>query len=774
MTQVVIEGTVHVDPADIAKTIQTRAGEDYLAGLQALLQEDVRRIMAMGRFEDVSVEEETAPDGIRLIYHVFEKPLLVGMRFEGNHALKDKKLRQHLKWEKESRVFMDGDRLETYRKSLLAHYEDKAYPRTTIVAELEEQGTPFETVAVFTITEGEKLPLKRLTFEGNSEYSDRNIKKRIKTKASWFLFKRDYTEATMKQDLEIIRNMYLDRGYLDAMVTVEGPLEEEKGLGVTVKIEEGPRYCFGHAGVDGNEIFSNGEILDQISLNEGDFYSEGTFRKDLLNIQNLYRNQGYYFTRIQKDLGKQSEGTIVDATITVREADRLYLGKIEIQGVTKMEDTGEVIHLEKDEFSTKDYVITREIKLKSGEVLDWSKILDADRRLVNLRYFKGRTYPIPDQMNLDPGFSEPLAQPDDPTKADLVLQLEEVRTGQIMFGGSYNTTFGPGAFVEYRKANLFGRGQEIHATVEFGGLRERISLGFKEPYLWGSEYSLDTELYYTNIDSYGGREFQEERIGSQTTFSHPFEEYSRYFFGFRAEQTDVTVFDDRRTEIVSAPDLYDTGEDITTSLILGVARDTRDFYANPTRGTYNRATLEMAGLTDNEFIKLIGESNYYHSLTDKLILALSGEMRLAEPFGGTDYLPLYERFWIGGANTVRGFEDGTLTERDTVVRRRFYAPTGIYEYSREVWLGSEAALIGKAELRYPFFDMLQGVLFLDSGAGYTEIGDIDLGELRFSTGAGVRVNLPFGALVRLDYAIPIKDEPGDQEENFHFSFGQSF
>ncbi len=773
ITEIVIEGTVHVDPAEIAGVIQTRAGQDYKAGLQALLREDVRKIMELGKFADVNVEAESVEGGIRLIYNVWEKPILVGVRFEGNKEISSKKLQTELGWKEDVSVFMDKDRLESYRTKLLSFYEQKAFPRTTIQAELEEQETPFETVAVFRIQEGRKLPLIRLSIEGNQEYSDRQIRRRMETKPSWFFLRRDYTESIMKRDLEVIQYLYLDRGYLDVQVTQEGPVEEKDGLAVTVRINEGPRYRFGKAGVEGNEIFTSEEILGQITLKNGDFYSEGTIRQDLLKILNLYRNQGYYNTRIQKTLQKREGEPVADVAINIGEADRLHLGEIQIQGVTVMED-GSVVELKKDEFITKDYVIRREIDLKPGDVLDWSKVMEADRKLVNLRFFKAREFPVPNQMNLQPGFSEPLIRPDDPTVADLILQLEEIQTGSIMFGGSYNTTFGPGAFVEFRKRNLFGRGQEFYSTVEFGGIRDRFVVGFNEPYLLGSEYALNTEFYYYDIDSYGGREFEEERFGNQTTFSHPLFDYSRYYFGFQVEQSDMSVFDERLTEVVQAPDIYDSDENVTTSLLLGLSRDTRDFTANPTSGTFNQVSLELAGLADNEFAKLIGETNYYHTLTGKLVLMLSGEVRLAEPFGSTDYLPLQERFWIGGANTVRGFEEGTLTERDTVVRRRFYPPYGIYEYSKEVWLGSEAALIGRAELRYPFFDMLQGVFFLDSGAGYTEVGDIDLGELRFSTGVGIRVNLPIGAMVRLDYAIPISKEDDDEEENLHFSFGQSF
>jgi len=758
----------------IAQAIHAKAGEDYRAALRPLLREDIRRIMATGKIVDVNVVREPVPGGIRLIYHVWEKPILVGLQFEGNDEIDDKRLRRELGWDKSSRVFVDEDLMESYKQKLLSLYEDRSFPRTTISVEEEPQATPFESVLIFQIKEGKQLPLRRLDILGNNEYSDREIRKRMQTKKSWWFFKRDYVEATMKQDLETIRNMYLDRGYLDVEVTKEGPYEEGKGLGVSVKIAEGPRYRLGDVSVKGNEIFTDEEILDEFSLNKGDFYSEGTVQLDLLDVLNMHRSQGNYFTRIRKNLNKREDAYIVDVEVTIQESERLHLGEIEIQGVTRMEGTNELILLEEDEFVTKDFVILREIKLESGEVLDWSKVIEADRRLVNLNYFKSRPYPRPDVLNLDPGFSEPLPRTDDPTVADLLLQLEEVRTGLITFGGSYNTTFGPGAFVEYSKRNLFGRGQEVRTLVEFGGLRDRFSVEFLEPYLFGSEYAFRSTAYYYDIDSYGGREFTEERYGLETILSHPLWEHSRYSIGLKAEEADIEIFDERRTDVVSAPEIYDSGRNTTTSVTFGLSRDTRDFRANPTSGTFSRASLELAGLADNEFAKLIAETNWYHSLTEKLVLALSGETRLAEPFGGDDYLPLQERFWIGGANTVRGFESGTLSERDTVIRRYFYSELGLIERSREIWLGSEAALIGKAELRYPFFDILQGVAFVDSGAGYSEIGEIDPSELRFSTGVGVRVDLPIGAMIRLDYAVPIKLEDEDEEENFHFSFGQSF
>ena len=150
----------------IAQAIHAKAGEDYRAALRPLLREDIRRIMATGKIVDVNVVREPVPGGIRLIYHVWEKPILVGLQFEGNDEIDDKRLRRELGWDKSSRVFVDEDLMESYKQKLLSLYEDRSFPRTTISVEEEPQATPFESVLIFQIKEGKQLPLRRLDILG--------------------------------------------------------------------------------------------------------------------------------------------------------------------------------------------------------------------------------------------------------------------------------------------------------------------------------------------------------------------------------------------------------------------------------------------------------------------------------------------------------------------------------------------------------------------------------------------------------------------------------
>lgn len=668
-------------------------------------------------------------------------------------------------------LFYDSLVAQLYRERLTQFYIEKSFPYTTVTTRIEE-GAGNTVDLVFAITEGEKKPVEEIVFEGNTLLSDDQLKKVIQTRESWWiLVKHEYDPTIVDQDVMRLRFTYWNYGYLDVQVE-KGEVETiEDGLRINFIIDEGEPYTLGGITFQGNSIFTTEELLDQFETRPGDRFSFERLQNDMLNMINLYRGQGFLDIRIppiEEQWTRDEVNKTVSLTIPVTEAPRKYLGNVEIQGVVSLDD-GNVVPTQEGEFKTKDYVIRRELELEEGEPLDWTKVIESDRNLVNTGFFKRQEFPQRGGLNLKPGFER--VKTIDPEVENLLLQLEEDQTGSLSFGGGVSTTFGPSVFATLSENNMFGYGVRGQITGELGEFRNRVQLSLFEPYLFGSDISLDWDIYYIDRRAVGGRTFDEERIGTSFQFGRRLTDEFSLLSGFKIENTDLSPEDGSRFDLdpISVPEEFNLGNNVTTSVTLGFSYDTRDFRQDPTSGVYTRNTVEIAGLTDNEFIKFRTLGNYYREVFDRLVFAISSEFELGHAYGDPGFLPLQERYFVGGANTVRGFDEGSIGDFE-----RIYYKDPVLGNFRS-YIGGEVAQVNNFEFRYAISEVFQAVSFVDVGTVWREIDDIDPSEYRVSTGVGLRMRIPFlNAIFRFDIPFVLRDFAEDDTELFHFSFGQTF
>ncbi|MDX9754424.1 MAG: outer membrane protein assembly factor BamA [bacterium] len=774
INEIQIEGTTHVNPSEILKVIKTKVGDDLQKPSTVwTIRKDIQSIWELDYFSNIAVSDEKSETGWNLIFLVEEKPLLKDINFQGNRRHKKRKLNKEIGFEPtKKKVFYDEAVAEDFEKKLQSFYTDQSFPNTKVSWRVEESRQDNTVEMIFDVQEGARLPVRDIQFTGNQALEVKEFKRALQTKKTWWFIKRHYDEQTVQDDCDRIRMVYWDHGYIDAQVT-PGPVEEIDGKGLRVQFEivEGQPYTVGNVTLEGNSIFSTEELAQHITLQAGDTFSVSKLQNSEMTMRNLYRAQGYldtYFPPLDSQLMRDTKNLVVDIHIPITESPRKYLGDVEIQGVVVMED-GAIEPVEEGEFKTKEKVIQREIGLTTGEPIDWTKVIESDRDLVNLNFFKSRPYPAPGQLNLIPGFQRRAT--DDPQVDDLILQLEEIQTGAIQFGGGYSTSYGPTVFVSVSERNLFGLGLRGSTTAEVGTLRNRFAVELEDPYFMGYDLNADWKVYYIDQEGYGGRSFDEERIGSAVTFGYEINDDLDFLVGFKGEQTDLKPDSGHRYALdpSTIPEEYNLGENVTTSMTVGFVHDLRDFKMNPSSGTYLRSTVEVAGLTDNEFVKWSNLAHYYEPVMEKLILALSTEVDLAHAYGDPGFVPLQERFFIGGGRTVRGFDEGGIGQYASI----WYADHRLGGFRS--YLGGEAAWVNNAELRYGFNEMLQGVVFLDAGTSWPEIGDIDPSELRVSTGVGLRVYIPgFNATFRIDFPFVLRKFDEDDTQFFHFSFGQTF
>ena len=470
--------------------------------------------------------------------------------------------------------------------------------------------------------------------------------------------------------------------------------------------------------IKGNTVVSEEEIREVMVLQEGQIFCQKVLKNDLDRVSQLYKDRGYLLINI-KDINFDEEGKL---WINISEG---RLEKIVIEGNDK----------------TKEKVITREINIEPGDLFNFEKVKKSLQKIYNLGYFEDVS------MKLDPGTEE--------DSVVLVIKVIEKNTGKFGIGAGYNSEEGLMGFSSYEETNLFGGGQKLEAKVEIGG-RTTYKLSFLEPWLAGTPTSFGFEAYdtiYTKKDKEGEvilAEYDEERLGGKLIFGRKISDSVRLGLELRSER--VTY------ELISGILPEDTKQGLTNSLVPALSYDTRDNVFEPTSGWYHSFSLEKAGGFlggDYDFTKynlnlrvyistqfigdLVGISSV-KKITDNLSKGVLA-FRAMGGIANTD-LPSFAEYQVGGMNTVRGYDLG--------------------EFS------GDKTLVFNVEYRFSLTENFQAVLFADWGQAWDIGQSINLGDLKFGRGVGVRFDTPIGP-IRLDYGI---NEEGVGKT--YFSIGHMF
>jgi outer membrane protein insertion porin family len=551
-------------------------------------------------------------------------------------------------------------------------------------------------------------------------------------------------------------------------------VKENKRLEVNFQIDEGARYKLGDVVIEGASTFERSELLAPISVQKGEIFDRPALVQDLQEVRSLYWNQGFRTASVEPEVVPDRESGIADLHLRIREGSRFRFRKIRISGVGEAAD-GTTFNVP---LETKDYVIERELTLEPGEILDWSMVEETERRLVNLQFFESRPSSFP--PHLKHGFEfEPIPGTRD---ADLLLQLEETNTGFIQLGGGFSTDFGPSLNLEFKDRNALGRAWEYSFATEVGRLRKSADISFYNPRLNNSDFSTRYRLFANQRDPVGGRQFGETRYGGAIGVGKKLNSEFTSYLEYRLERVEISDVED--TYVLRDPEddnatlvdkLFSEEPNTTSSVQASLSRDTRDYVFFPMSGYHDVMAVELAGLGgDNKFAQVRGTFDRFMKVREKMVLALRGHFALANPYGSTDQMPLQERFFLGGSNTIRGFRNGGIAPY-RIVQRKVTDIDGneVFE-DDEILIGGESEWFSNLELRYRFNETVQSVAFFDAGDVYEEAGDFDLGTTRMSVGSGLRLNLFSNALVRLDLGFPLAEEEQDKKQSFQFNFGASF
>ena len=748
VTAIEITGNKSISSNVIVSKMKTRIGSAYQ---ENIVSDDLKRLYLLGFFSDIKIDTQDYKAGLKILITVVERPIIEKISFSGTNliTMKDEKLKQQLK--SRETQYLDYPSLAEDVRILKKMYEKMGYSQADISYKVDQNTQTNKANIVFTVVEGKKVRIKDILIEGNQNIPKGRILKLLKTKRAWFFNAGVLKDEVLKEDAERIKSFYQREGFTDVVVAYEVKPDVNKSylLFITIKITEGKKYLVGSVAVQGNKDVTEKEILKTLTdCIPGKVFSQESMKKDLTGIQGLYFDRGYISAQVQDSSLVNTESGRVDVTYQITENQVVYVDKIKIRGNIK----------------TKDVVVRREMRIHPGEKFDGEKLRRSKERLTNLGYFEEVSYD-----------TEETGQPN---KKNLVVDVKETKTGAFSFGGGYSTVDQFVGFVEVEQKNFdwknwpyfTGAGQSLKVRASIGNLSNGFELSFTEPWMFDYPVSFGFDFYRRTHtrDTESGYGYDEAVTGGDLRLGKELSEYLRGDLTYRLDQIKIS----NPTSDASADLLDEVGTNLISVISPSLTYDSRDNVFNTRKGNFFTGVFDFAGLGgDKSYLKFFGRASHYFPMPRGAVLEVRGRVGLAEPYGNTKKLPIYERFFAGGAYTIRGYEERKV---------------GPVDPQSNDPLGGASMVVGNIEYTYPLFSFLKIAAFYDVGNVWEKAGDIfsskdangvaNSGGFKSGLGIGLRINTPIGPIM-LDYGIPMDKTAGEDTKKsgrFHFSASHGF
>ena len=746
-----ITGNLRVEEDAIRVHLHSQVGQPFD---QESVDRDIRAIYAMGFFDQVDADvSKVAENRVEIVFRVKERPLVRSVKIEGNQKIKREELDGALKIR--AHTILDPEKARQGIEAGKKLYVEKGYLDAQLTFTTEPVGEN-EVDLLYKVEENKPVKVVDVGFEGNKAFSDRKLRGVMQTRENWlFGFITGagvLNKEVLRTDVERLTAWYYDHGYIT--VRVDEPRVERKddGLHITVKVDEGEQYKVGTVAIAGeNTPPETKPLLQGLSVTPGEVFKASGLREDTQKLTERLSEDGYAFATIEPETEMRPEDKQVDITYRVNRGKPVVVDRIDVTGNTK----------------TRDKVIRREMRLQEQELFSASKLRKSREALQRLGFFQ----------NVE--ITTRRAAEED--RMQVVVDVKEAQTGAFSAGAGFSSADQLLFNARIVENNLFGRGQRLELSGDIGSLRRNIILSFTEPYFRDTPLTVGLNAFSWKLRF---DDFDRSGTGFGTTLTYPVTALGyTELWGLPLEE--VRVGSDYRIESAEINGLglnatrsirVEEGKSLISSVTPRVTRNTLNHYFDPTAGSFQDLSLEVAGLGGERFMKAEARERWYKTFWRSKLL---GDFTYS--FGGTlgygfmgeggvngDELPLFERYFPGGISSIRGFKTRTLGPRearkDIFGRVISTTPVG----------GSEEAIINN-EVIFPLVPSigLKGVVFVDAGNAYSGDQGFSLSETRYSSGAGVRWLSPIGPL-RIELGKALNTKPHDQTSLLLFSFGAPF
>jgi len=714
--ELTVEGNRRVQEAVILGRVKSAIGAPFSP---AQLSEDVRAVFALGFFDDVQLKIEDFEGGVKVGFVVVERPFVRDVDFVGNKHVATNDLQDKIDLKLGS-VYNPVD-VQRARERMKDHYESEGYFEVQITPDIEKFADG-DVKVVFTINEGRQMKIEEIVIRGNRGLTDKQIKNAMGTQErQYWILRGTVQRQRLDEDVDRILQLYNDHGYIQARVESHDVTVDREKARVTINIVvvEGSQHRVASVGFTGVTLMPESELRRQVKLKAGDVFSRSALRDSVKALEDLYSNIGRASAEVNPKIDLLPENKIA-IVFEVNEGPTVYVERINIAGNVRSQDK----------------ILRRELQMAEGEIFTLRKLQRSKQRLTNLGYFEKV------EVNTAPG--------SDKTKIVVNVDVTERPTGLFSIGGGYSSADGALGTVDLSQNNFLGRGWLASIKIRAGVNVQQGQISFTEPWLFDRPLSAGFDVFSTRRSFI---EYDYNTLGLGLRVSHPFEEFWRWHLGYRLTQDEVLHLKNRDDSFLREEE----GTLITSLASAVVARDSRDSIQTPSKGGQVVLTTEMAGLGgDHHYSKSTAFATYFKPIWFGHIM--SGRFQTGYGFGfGNERLPVFERFYQGGPNSIRSFKPRQVSPIDEFGTR----------------IGGTSEVLGTLEYIVPLPFDIRLAAFFDIGNVYGFRTKFDLTDLREAAGGGVRWVSPFGP-VRVDYGFNLDKRPGEKSGNFHFSVGSPF
>lgn len=733
------QGNTLIPDSTILKQIESRTGGLYKPDL---ISEDIQKIYDLGLFSAVAVQAEKVNGGVHLTFLIEERPLISRIEFEGNKKVKEDQIEEVLTLSPDD--ISDPLKLKFYPQTIKEDveqikqlYREEGYHNAKVRSHLlpDPSNPEGKLILQYAIEERKKVTVRKISFIGNTAFSSKQLRKQIETrKKGFFSFltgSGKYEETTFETDLERIRLFYVDNGYIEAKVTDYSLdfKEDSDDLFITITLNEGDIYTINTVAIKGNTVYSTEELQESVHASPNSPFSRSAIQKDLVAISDLYAKKGYLTPISENTKGKllidpnidiDRENKEVSLTYAIREGVPHFLNRITVAGNQR----------------TRDKVIRRELSLQEGDLLNKNKMEQSRRRVFNLGFFEDVAFSLQDAS--------------DEATVDLDIDVTERSVGSFNFGGGYSSidNFFLTGGITY--PNVFGLAHETDFSATLSSKSQTFNLKYTVPRFLDSQYLVGIDGYktkreYTSYDS--------ESIGGGLRLGRKIIDRLLGTIKYEYKVVDITDVEDDASSLIKEAE----GESETSSASLSLKYSNINNIILPTKGLITRLTGKVAGgilQGENDFYKISFDNNMYFPLYKDLAIRVNNEFAYTKEYDDTEKVPIFERFFAGGADTIRGYEERSIGPKD----------------ENDEAIGGNKRVIFTTELIIPVQKQIRLVTFFDMGDVYASDEDIDLSTFKKSAGVGMRLYTPLG-LLRFDWGYKLERESGESPGEFHFGIG---
>ena len=744
---VAVDGLKNISKRTVTKAAHSKKGELYE---RYTVNEDILDISSLGNFDSVQVDisrskgarqDELGQDYPchRLTYIVEEKPIFDRITYQGRKKLGKSAITGAMTLKlkdpfNEGKLMGDMERIK-------AKYAEKGY----ISAQVNYEVIPDEKTNTVTVNliidEGPRVRVAALHLNGLSDGATLPAEKIIKkaSNRTGKVFKpqnlqRDWVKMVLYGRNEGFSEFNLSEPKIDVN-------QEQTEVTLSYDVTEGEKVNFGTVSFDGNNVFTPEELQEHVYIREGKLYNQKDFDDTVIAIQQQYANKGYLQVRVEPQ--KTIENGQLNINYDISEGNVFYIDNIDVTGYE----------------NTKKYVFTREISVKPGDLYDSEKIQRSQTKILNLGFINDVQIDI-----------QPTA---DPQKVDLGFNVVEGRPGMFTAGLAMSSLDGLYGEVSINHMNLFGRAQRLSLRTLFGEEILDYTVSWSTPWIYDKPISLGADLFNTRrYRSFAdeNQAYTERRVGGRLRVGPRFnDDIYQLSFGYSFENIDIYDIDERFTEPNAQPgdDNYlPKGDQYMSTFSADIAVDTRDNIWDPTSGWRNSLGVSLAGGPiggDLDLWYLNARSIFNHTVLNiggnyPIVFVLSNKIGSVRAYGRTKEVPPYEKFFLGGADTVRGYE-----------RAGEVGP----QY------GGTTYYVMNAELRFPLAregrrTMAQFALFADIGNSWNHFDDVDFSfgpeDSQFKAGVGVGLRFTTPSLpIRIDWGYGLNHKSNEDRSHFYFN-----